>query len=184
MKKSYIYLFGIVVSLAIMCFFFIRKDRESWLNKTIVFPQSLLVLDDYKFYSSDVFLGEVNTRPIVISIVDASCMKCVVTNINITDSIFYNAFKVNEVVADLVFVLNISKGDSALFLSNIYPNLKVKGTILWDNSFQFETVNNLFTSEMSDRTLLVDANDRVRLVGSPLYNSGILEEYIEIINGE
>ncbi len=63
-------------------------STDNLLKKTIVFPNSLLKLDGTQFQKIDSFISEIEDHAKIISIIDGSCIKCIVYQLNRIDSIF------------------------------------------------------------------------------------------------
>lgn len=57
-------------------------------TKKIFFPNCLLELKDHKFEKIDSFLYETKGKKKIISIIDGTCMKCIVNQLNKIDSAF------------------------------------------------------------------------------------------------
>ncbi len=155
----------------------IRKNEDTILAKTICFPNTLLKLEGNQFYKSDSFLNEIEGNKRIISIVDITCSDCFLLKIKKTDSIF------NTIITDdtsmLLFILNFGKRDSAFFMYNLQPQIKVTGKVLWDDNYNFERQNNLITTDESLRTFMINGENRIIQYGNPLRNHDILREYQE-----
>ncbi|MFA8434097.1 MAG: hypothetical protein ACEPOZ_06230 [Marinifilaceae bacterium] len=149
---------------------------DTLLTKTIFFPEKLLELDGVQFQGVDSFVSESTGKAKIISIIDGTCMKCIIHQLNRMDSIF-NRIKGNDVA--LVFVLNVNKADSSYFMRNLQPAINATGILLWDNAYNFELRNKLLTSDAYLRTFLVNEKNRIIQYGNPIMNPVILTEYEE-----
>lgn len=143
------------------------SDVNAWLGKTISFPRELKQLKDTMFYSLDIFEKENNNKNMIVSIVDASCLKCIFRQINITDSLFSIKF-VNDTNNVMVFVINVQSLDSLSFKANLLRETRTEGVILWDNNFNFERENDLFTRDLNQRTFMMNPNNKIVQVGNSL----------------
>ena len=150
-------------------------QKDSLLAKTIVFPYSLRVLDGNVFHSFDRFLTIDEGKSKIISIIDGTCSACIINQMNKLDSVFSNILIDSDNI--MVFVLNVSKQDSTFFMRNLQPSINAKGFILWDNNFNFERENNLFTPDINLRTFMVNPENRIIQYGNPLMHPDVIWEY-------
>jgi len=65
-----------------------KNSADSLLLKTIHFPNSLVELKGNEFGKIDSFISSVDNKNKLISIVDGSCMSCVINHLNVLDSVF------------------------------------------------------------------------------------------------
>lgn len=112
----------------------------------------------------------------IVSIVDGVCMKCVINDLNQADILFREITKEN-ILAQTIYVLNVPAADTIYFFRHFEPSIDVKGIILWDDAYTFETTNDLLTTDRNRRTFLLDKNNNIKFFGHPLYNSTIIEKY-------
>lgn len=150
---------------------------DTLLTKTIFFPGSLKKLEGDHFKEIDSFRFEIEEKNKIVSIVDGVCMKCVIEQLNIIDSTF------NSILPDdsgvMIFILNVSKADSAYFMLNLRPAIKAKGVILWDNNYDFERQNHLFTSNSNLRTFMTDGENKIIQYGNPVMHPDVISKYQE-----
>jgi hypothetical protein len=150
---------------------------DSLLTKTIVFPNSLSRLVGNRVEKADSFKFEIEDKKKIISIVDGTCMKCIIDQLNVMDSTF------NSILPDdnslMIFILNVTRADSAYFMLNLQPSIRAAGILLWDNNYNFESQNNLFTTDSNLRTFMTDSEDKIIQYGNPIMNPGIISEYRE-----
>lgn len=152
------------------------SSPDTLLGKHVVFPNSLFLLQDGGFIPVDEVLPSIEGKTKIVSIVDGTCMKCIVTNMNVLDSLFHTIILDSD--QQMVFILNVSSADSAHFMRNLQPAISVQGMVLWDNSFNFETVNALFTPNLSLRTFMLSPSDSIVMYGNPLINPDLLHGYM------
>jgi len=156
----------------------LKKDAiDTLLTKSISFSDKLLVLNGKEFQSVDSFNNETEGKTKIISIVDGNCMKCVINQLNYIDSLFYSILNDSDNI--LIFILNVNNRDSVYFMRNLQPAIKAKGTILWDNNYNFERENMLFTPELNLRTFMINSENKIIYYGSPVIDSNIIYEYQE-----
>ncbi len=184
MKNSGLYVLSVFVVLIIFtsCKYQGRNNNnnnittDTLLAKTIIFPNSLLKLKGTQFQRTDSFVSETKDKTKVISIIDGNCIKCVVYQLNKIDSIF-NIILHND--DKLIFVLNVSTKDSVYFMRHLQPAIKATGIILWDNNYNFERQNNLFTPDVNLRTFMINNENKIIQYGNPIMNPDVIFEYQE-----
>lgn len=186
MKKSKL-LYLSQILFVIICFYscknkvLLYKDvgSDTLLTKTIVFPDNLYMLDSMNFCKIESFLTEKNKSNKIISIVDGNCPKCIFNQINNVDSFFNKTLNDNF---QMIFVLNVSSEDSVFFMRNMQPLIKIKGILLWDNNYNFEEKNKLFTRDRNLRTFMIDRDSRIIQYGNPILNPNVISGYQEKIS--
>lgn len=156
-----------------------EKQTDEWVGKQIYFPGTLYELKDKNCYPLEAFKEKTVNKKKVVSIIDATCKKCIIYQLNRIDSLFTTLLNENTA---MVFVLNINKADSAYFISNLYPDIKANGLLLWDNAYHFETDNDIFTEKASRRTFLLDENNVILQVGNPLFEPQLLDSYKKLFS--
>jgi len=156
-----------------------KNLSDTLLAKTINFPKELLQLKGHQFQDIDSFLQYINGKYKIVSIVDGTCPACIKGQLNNIDSTF-NKFNLHDKV-QLVYILNVSSSDSAYFMRNFQSYIKATGAVLWDNNFNFERENKLFTPDQSLPTFMVDKDNRIIIYGNPLMDPKLLAAYKEKI---
>ena len=149
---------------------------DTLLTKTIIFPNSLLKLNGTQFQKTDSFIFKTEDKTKIISIIDGNCMKCIVYQLNRIDSIF-NSILLDDNDNVLIFILNVNEEDSAYFMRNIEPAIEATGVILWDNNYNFERQNNLFTTNLNLRTFMINDENRIIQYGNPIMHPCVISEY-------
>ncbi len=152
-----------------------KVEKDKWEDKELVFPNSLLQLKNGKCVSLTTFRQDLKGKRKVVTIIDATCRKCIIGQLNKTDSLFGELLK--GTATQMVFVLNVNPADSLYFMTTLYPDVKAKGLLLWDNGYHFETDNDILTEHVTRRTFLLDENNKIIQVGNPLYNAKLLAKY-------
>lgn len=145
------------------------------LVKKIAFPKDLLVLRNDTLSNCDSILDSSVGVPKIISIVDANCVKCIVNHMNALDSVFQEI--VSNRNAKMYFILNVNDGDSAYFMRNLSSYINTKFPVLWDNNYNFERCNNLFTPDRNLRTFLTNDQDQIIQYGNPILDPGVIDLY-------
>jgi len=151
--------------------------KDTILIKTIIFPNSLLKLNGTQFQRIDSFISEIEDKTKIISIIDGNCMKCIVNQLNKIDSTFNSIMPGDDNL--VIFILNVSKEDSIYFMRYLQPAIKATGIILWDNNYNFERQNNLFTPNVNLRTFMINNENRIIQYGNPIMNPDVIFEYQE-----
>ena len=158
-----------------------NNSADSLLTKTISFPKTLLQLDENKIKKIDSFNAATKGKRKIISIIDGNCSKCIINQLNNIDSIF-NKLIINKNSSELIFILNVQSKDSAYFMQNLRPLIDARGIILWDNNYNFERKNKLFTKNYNLRTFMTNPKNRIIQYGNPLMNPELIYEYKEKLN--
>lgn len=151
----------------------IVENDDPWLSKEIEFPPALLQLVGERIFDIDTTSSLFDSRPKVVSIIDATCSKCILTQMNRLDSIFAELLD----AGDRVFVLNVPREDSAYFMYHFQPLINIGGHIIWDSNYYFESANEIFSSNPHRRIFLIDYQNRIVQMGNPLMNKEVMKEY-------
>lgn len=156
----------------------IRKIVAQQMGKEIVFPKQLRELKNTKFRTIDSLEKEVENKVKIVSLIDATCVKCIYNNMNKLDSLVNNLF---EPKAGLVkiFILNFSKQDSARFINDLYPLISSNAYLLWDRDYSFERENDILVDKVGLRTFLLDRSNKIATIGNPLFYPSVLNVYKE-----
>lgn len=149
---------------------------DTLLGKHVVFPNNLLLLSNASLTPAHEYMTSIEGKAKIVSIIDGDCMKCIVTNMNVLDSLFRTVILGSD--QQMVFILNVSPTDSAYFMRNLQPTIRVQGLVLWDSCYSFETANELFTSDINQRTFMLSPSDSIVMYGNPLFNPNLLHEYM------
>lgn len=156
---------------------------DSLINKKIFFPNHLTVLKDHQFYPSGDFYSSIKNKFKIVSIFDAECGTCII-NLNRMDSIFHRHDMGTGV--ELIFILNVS--DSVYFKKLLSPLLKAKSVVLWDaKDHSFERTNNILLPDNNLRTFMINRENRIILIGNPLFQKGMEQKYwdkLKLVNKE
>jgi len=151
-----------------------NETTDTLLTKEISFPPSLRRMQGGTFTDIASLEHDIQGKNKIVQIVDGSCMKCIINQLNKVDSTFANIMSDDD---RMIFVLNVSKFDSINFMLNLQPAITARGILLWDNNYNFEKANRLFTADDNLRTFLTNRNNRIVQYGNPLFHSDLLSEY-------
>lgn len=154
-----------------------KSDTDTLLTKKIIFPNSLLKLDGTQFHKIDTFITEIKDKTKIISIIDGNCIKCIINQLNKIDSTFNNILYDSDNI--LIFVLNVNTEDSVYFMRNMQPAINASGAILWDNNYNFERENKLFTPDVNLRTFMINSENKIVQYGNPIMHPEVIFEYQE-----
>jgi len=185
MRKSFLTIIILLIITSISCNYKSTVKREktsdTFLSKQIVFPKSLVKLDGLQGCKIDSVLGEIENTIKIISIVDGACPKCITNQLNYTDSLFSSIIE-NEDVR-LIFILNVFSEDSVYFMRYTQPYISAKGIIFWDNNYNFEQENKLFSPDENLRTFMIDKDNKIVVYGNPVLNKDIIVKYKLYLDG-
>ncbi|MGE0077540.1 MAG: hypothetical protein AB7S48_06745 [Bacteroidales bacterium] len=152
-----------------------KTNADSLLTKTITFPSNLTQLNGTSFQSIDSFLFNNDSKTKIVSIIDGTCAKCIINQMNKIDSTFGSILLDSDNI--MVFILNVSQHDSAYFMRNLQPIINANGIILWDNNYNFERYNKLLTTDINLRTFMVNKENKIVQYGNPLMHPDAIWEY-------
>lgn len=158
------------------------NKSDTLFAKSIRFPENLYLFRGGNFYNITAADSILTSKFKIISIVDGSCVKCIISQLNVLDSTFTGL--ANGFDAKFITILNVKSQDSIYFLKFVYPEIKTKGTVFWDYNFNFERANALFTMDINLRTFLVNEYNQIIQYGSPLVDPDIVHEYHLILNSK
>lgn len=185
MKKLFFIIFTLYISISfISCnyksSYKVKNSSDTLLAKQIIFPGSLLKLEGLKGVKIDSLLDEIAGKIKIISIVDGACVKCITNQLNYTDSLFGTIVENNDI--QLIFVLNVLSEDSVYFMRHTQSAISANGTVLWDNNYNFEKENKLFSPDENLRTFMINSENKIVMYGNPVLNPDIINDYRRFLN--
>lgn len=121
------------------------------------------------------FLSKTYNQIKIISIIVGTCPKCITSQLNYNDSIFSTLLDNNK--AHLAFILNVPTADSAYFMKHYHTYIDANSTILWDNNYNFERANKLFTADENLRTFMTNRRNKIVVYGNPLFYPRVIDKY-------
>jgi hypothetical protein len=148
---------------------------DTLLQKKIVFPDELRPITPAAITSMTNFRSYTDGKEKIVSIIDGTCASCIIDQLNLIDKTFQDINETGSAV--MVFIVNVTKNDSAYFVLNMQPLIKAKGLVLIDHSYNFEKRNKLFTSDGNLRTFLISEEGKILTYGNPLINRNLLSNY-------
>lgn len=152
-----------------------HSQESQILSSTITIPNSLKLLKNGLFAPIDSLCDALVGKNKIYSIIDGTCMSCIIGRLNRIDSLF--ATLIDDSDNQMIFVLNVNPSDSLYFMRYLEPSIKAEGVVLWDNSYAFETANQLLTPDPDRRTFMVNGSDSIVVVGNPLSNPQLTDAY-------
>lgn len=148
---------------------------DSLLSKTISFPRGLRILGIKQSHLYDSIMKRLRDQNKMISIIDATCMTCIIDQVNALDSVFNHAiFKEGT---RMIFILNLKKTDSVYFALNLQPAIRATGLLFLDQNYDFEKTNGMLTSNRYLRTFMTNSDGRIVQYGDPLTDSTLILAY-------
>ena len=139
----------------------------------LVCPQNLENIND-TIENIDIFFS---AKVKIVSNVFFGCGQCINDLIELDD--FVNSFNSDEIAVIIYGSTDKSNSGIYTFLT-IKPDFKYP--IFSDTSNVFISKNKLPEENMAFHTFLVDKNDSIRVIGSPVLNEKIKDLYIKEIN--
>ncbi|HRR11040.1 MAG: hypothetical protein KBA42_06410 [Bacteroidales bacterium] len=149
---------------------------DTILGKSISFPKGLALIANEELNNPDSLLENIGLTPFVVTIIDASCPKCIVYHLNAVDSILCN--NLPEYVGR-VYVLNIKPIAVRHFFRELYPEIRVcRAVLLADTSYQFERANGINATANPNNRVFMVADGRIAAYGDPIYQPGLVNQYL------
>ncbi|MCG8410125.1 MAG: hypothetical protein MI739_02450 [Bacteroidales bacterium] len=152
-----------------------KQQKDTLLSREIIFPNQLKLFKNKRFSQIDSFLLNTKGKTKLISIVDGNCPKCIDNQLNRIDASL--EFITDNPNSELIFILNVLSEDSVYFMRHIESSINTQATILWDNNYNFESCNKLFTPDINLRTFMIDSDNRIVQYGNPLFNPDVISKY-------
>lgn len=168
----------IVVILVLLCTCNnIQKEMELLSSRPIILPDTLS-----NFYTSKE-VGYINSSiplmKLIIYIDSSECASCSIKQISEWNSIIDSVLRISNKI-NFYFILTPKK----INLSSVKRTLIAEGfnyPVLLDTLGKFEGSNPHLPKNRALHTFLLDENNNVILVGSPLYNKKIEEMFYKIV---
>ena len=155
------------------------EEPDTLIGKPIHFPRTLLQVKNGGLVNADSAINIIEGSNYMVSIIDATCVKCIYYRLNILDSLF-RANLPPEV--SKVFVINIEGRAISYFFRELYPGINAQGILLLDTAFVFERGNSILSSNINHRTFMVDYHGKLALYGDPLSQPQCLDQYINALS--
>ncbi|MDY6800917.1 MAG: hypothetical protein SVU94_06810 [Bacteroidota bacterium] len=175
----------ILVTLLFLVSCNISKEREKHITnenliigKVFSFPDSVEIFENDILYleSSNKFLMNVNSKPIILSIIWGDCAVCVEKLYEWSSLISSGTFG-DKVVFQFVILAH----DKKYYLRTHYVPLDNIHRLIIDSNEDFFKVNNI-KNNPGYNTFLLDENRVVQLQGSPIIFDELIEDYKDKID--
>lgn len=148
---------------------------DTMLGKSISFPKGLALIANEELNNPDSLLENIGLTPFVVTIIDASCPKCIIYHLNAIDSLLCN--NLPEYVSR-VYVLNINPMAVRFFFRELYSEIRVRSAVLLaDTSYLFERANGINAAANPNNRVFMVADGRVAAYGDPVYRPGCVNQY-------
>lgn len=152
------------------------EDITKWQDKTIIFPDSMLLTSYKKDSSVTKYDNKVYSYTILNYVDTLGCVSCRLQISRWNDLI--NKFRING--NDSVrFLMVFNTNNKNRFIRYLRDN-EFDHFVFMDDSDTINRLNN-FSTEESFHTMLLDKNNKVLAVGNPVLNLGIRNLYLSII---
>ncbi|OUP07526.1 hypothetical protein B5F34_11245 [Mediterranea sp. An20] len=183
-QKLYHSIFMMLVGiLSIVCFFSCQdKERErfsnlvhDWQGKEILFPDSL-VFARFGTDTVDNILSPDAPYKILVYIDSLGCTTCKLQLDRWKEFIAYVDSATNDRIP-FCFILPANRKKA---LSRILKSSKFEYPVCFDDEGRMDKLNQ-FPHEIKFQTLLLNKNNRVEVIGSPVYNLGVRDLYLEYL---
>ncbi|QKG80684.1 hypothetical protein [Tenuifilum thalassicum] len=153
------------------------EEADTIIGKSISFPKALKNIKNGSITQADSIIDILNNSECIVSIIDATCLKCIYFRLNLLDSIFRVNLPPN---IERVFVINIENRAVPYFLREMYPAINAKGTLLLDTAYVFEKSNRILSPNENHRIFFIDSNGKIAQYGDPLIDQSILYKYVSL----
>lgn len=183
-KMKRIILVLLVFQITIFSCNFVKKKKaylgtktriEELYGKTIILPDTLNILYRNNLIphgKSDILFGEL----FIATRISGNCGICV------HDLEIWKEEIMNRVDTSRIrFLFYIYTDDYQFFKNIIYPDILLDYPLLIDKNNEFVIKNHLPENDTRFHTFLLDENNRVILIGSPLFNNRMKELYFQEI---
>mgnify|MGYP007083348744 FL=1 len=155
------------------------EEPDTLIGKPIHFPRTLMQVKNGGLVNADSAINIIEGSNYMVSIIDATCVKCIYYRLNILDSLFRTNL---PPYVGKVFVINIEETAIPYFFSELYPAINAQGILLLDTAFAFERSNFILSSNNNHRTFMVDYHGKIALYGDPLHQPQYLGQYLNALN--
>jgi len=181
MKKVYkhVVIGSIVLAFtSVICFYILRDTNDSLLRKELHswIGYKFNFKDDLQLISGDVALLD---RPykIVMYIDDMGCTSC---NLKLREwSDMYETI-FNKMMPDKLTIVILFDGRSTEYMLMLLKSAQWEMPVFWDRDGVLNS-RRPFPKQAKKRCMLLDEENKVELVGNPVYSRSVYELYIETL---
>ena len=152
----------------------IKKSVKEWINRKLIFPDSLLQLKNDTL--SSVKTERFKTRNLkIVTFISGECYSCVKT-LNLWANLIDSLDRFDKIE----FIPIILTFDTDQFINDFYTDSPKTLELYIDQDLKFVT-NYTLPNDFTLRTFLLNADNIVLLIGNPLYKNEVLKLYLEEI---
>lgn len=151
-----------------------RDIIQKWLNKVLIIPENLEIHEanqdidslETKFYSAGIK---------IVTYLNGDCSACIL-DLNKWKEYIFNG----DLDKDIVFLFFVYSTDYSVFEMMNRTEIHFPYPLIYDNLNQFYKANNIPSNRLL-QTFLLDSNNKIILIGNPIYSEKLKELYtIEI----
>jgi hypothetical protein len=155
-----------------------RELFSEYIGKKVIFPDSLnVLLDKSVIQSEEVSLIKKNNTYKIVSLINGECGECL-NDLNEWKD-FIDKFEKKGYELSYLFYINYS--DSAFFFNNLVPEINLNIPLILDPNKEFEKKNDILIAFIQFRTLLLDENNQIKLLGPPFMSRDMEILYDKVI---
>ena len=155
----------------------LRSQLKSLMASTIVLPEKITCVHNGEVFPMP---EELRSRPKLIVFVDSTeCSKCRIDNFVRYGSIF--DLSRDTGAFEMMFLLSTKKTDYRNIVEHLVES-NPPYTVFLDSENKFRDDNPIIPDNSAMHTLTVDSDDRVILVGDPIYNESIMDLFQKMFN--
>ena len=155
----------------------LSKTYQQFSERQLRFPDSVLVLYRENCIQKQSTKTYTGNQLKIVTYVNADCGRCV-NNIKRWEEEIIKVIDTNFVKI-LIFIYT---DDFSKFTNSIYPEISINYPLLIDTLNLFIINNDLPRFDERFQTFLIDENNAIILIGSPLYNRKMRALYMNEIN--
>ena len=154
----------------------VQEEASRWMGDTLELPRVSQVLYKDSLYRKQKLINE-NPKLKVTTFIWGECQSCV-EDLKKWEHFFEFVHSKRDV--EMFFYLNIQ--EISFFIKNYYDNNFFKYPLIIDKKLNYLTKNDLPFKNKVYQTFLLDSNNKVILVGNPIYNKKLMKLYKQEIN--
>ena len=148
-----------------------EEKVTEWIGDTLYLPETSEILYKDSVYQNGEPINN-NAKLKIATLISGDCGSCV-KDLKRWDKFFQ--FIGSKKEAEILFYLETSK--LSYFKTRLYESTIHKYPLIIDKNFKFSDTNKLPPKDKRFQTFLLDSNNRVILVGNPVYNDKLMKLY-------
>ena len=154
-----------------------RRMLRKMMGSTVVLPEKVLCVQNGQVFPMP---EELRSRPKLIVFVDSTeCSKCRIDNFVRYGSLL--DLSLNTGAFEMMFLLSTEKTDYRNIVEHLVES-SPPYTVFLDSENKFRDDNPIIPDNSAMHTLTVDSDNRVLLVGDPIYNESIMNLFRKVFN--